>query len=153
MVQTLKGAHPMFRHSHQHHSGRVPHTDPLRRLFGLRLLAEALPEPVGQALLRAWQQPARYDGNQAIQSLHRQRPNEAALPFFPPPLLGVIAQVELEVSRRMVEIPRTAIQRETRNALLRGQAAYLHCVYNALAGQIGEAAAQAELVRRLWGIR
>ena len=58
-------------------SGRYTHTDPLRREFGLRLLSEPLPEPLRTSLIRAWRRPARFDGNQAIQSLHRQRPDEA----------------------------------------------------------------------------
>lgn len=128
-------------------TGRRAHSDPLRRLFGLRLLAESLPDPLRTALIRAWQFPARFDGKQAIQSRHRQRPDEASLSFFPPSLLGVMTMIELEVARRIVETPRTEITRETRNALLSAQAAYLGSLYAALAAQLGEAAALAEFQR------
>ena len=130
-------------------SGRYDHTDPLRRLFGLRLLAEALPEPLRVALIRAWMFPCHYDGNQAIQSLERQRPPEASLPSLPPGRLSWVSFVELGVSRRVVETARTAIQREERNRLLRSQGAYLARVYAALAAQLGEAEAQREFERLL----
>ena len=78
-------------------SGRYVRTDPLRREFGLKLLSEPLPEPLRTTLIRAWRRPVRYDGNQAIQNLHRQRPDEANLPAFPSSLLGVISLTELEV--------------------------------------------------------
>ena len=100
-------------------SGRYTRTDPLRREFGLKLLSEPLPEPLRTSLIRAWRRPVRYDGKQAIQSLHRQRPDEAALPLLPPSLLGVLSLTELEVSRRVVETPRTSISRDTRNKLLK----------------------------------
>ena len=63
-------------------SGRYLKTDPLRREFGLKLLTEPLPEPLRTTLIRAWRRPVRYDGKQAIQSLHRQRPDEASLPII-----------------------------------------------------------------------
>ncbi len=134
-------------------SGRYHHTNPLRRLFGLHLLAERLPEAVGTMLIRAWMYPGRFDGNQAIQNLHRQRYAEDTLPFLPPSLLGIVAQIELLVARRIVEVPQTEITSEARNALLRSQAAYLAHVYAALVKQLGEAAAQAEFTRRLGAVR
>jgi hypothetical protein len=130
-------------------SGRYHHTDPLRREFGLRLLAEPLPEPLGLALIRAWRRPARYDGNQAIQSLERQRLPEESLPFLPPGRLAWVSFMELGVSRRVVETARTQIKREERNALLRSQGAYLKRLYMALADQLGEANALAEFERLL----
>jgi hypothetical protein len=130
-------------------SGRYVHSDPLRRLFGLYVLAEPLPEPLRSRLIRAWMQPRRFDGNQAIQSRSRQRPDEADLLFFPPWRLSNLAQIELEVSRRVVETSRTAIKREERKKLLAAQGAYLSCLYSALAAQIGEAAALAEFERLL----
>jgi hypothetical protein len=130
-------------------SGRYAHTDPLRRLFGLSLLAEPLPEPLRTRLIRAWMQPRRFDGNQAIQSRQRQRPDEADLLFFPPWRLGNLAQIELEVSRRVVEMSRNDMKREERKKLLSSQGVYLNGLYAALAAQIGEAAALAEFERLL----
>ncbi|HLW03793.1 MAG TPA: hypothetical protein VKT82_34420 [Ktedonobacterales bacterium] len=130
-------------------SGRYVHTDPLRREFGLRLLTEPLPEPLRTSLIRAWRRPARYDGNQAIQSVHRQRPDEAALSLLSVRLLSVLSMTELEASRRVVETPRTQISRETRNTLLKAQGAYLRCLYTALATRMGEAVALAEFQRLL----
>ena len=124
-------------------SGRYTRTDPLRREFGLRLLAEPLPDPLRTTLIRAWRRPAHFDGKQAIQSLHRQRPDEASFPLMNVSLLGAISLTELEVSRRIVETPRTSISRETRSKLLRAQSAYLLSLYTALAAKLGEAAAQA----------
>ncbi len=124
-------------------SGRYVRTDPLRREFGLRLLAEPLPEPLRTTLIRAWRRPAHFDGNQAIQSLHRQRPAEASFPLMNVSLLGALSLTEVEVSRRIVETPRASISRETRSKLLRAQSAYLLCLYTALAAKLGEAAAQA----------
>ena len=63
-------------------SGRYIHTDPLRREFGLRLLCEPLPEALRITLIRAWRRPARFDGKQAIQSVHRQRADEANLAVY-----------------------------------------------------------------------
>jgi hypothetical protein len=128
-------------------SGRYVHTDPLRREFGLRLLTDPLPEPLRSSLIRVWRRPARFDGNQAIQSLHRQRPDEARLPALHARLLSVLTLTEMEVSRRVVETPRTEIKRETRNQLLAAQGLYLAALYAALASQIGEAGAQAEFQR------
>src|SRR5579872_4958456 len=96
-------------------SGRYTRTNPLRREFGLRLLAEPLPEPLRTSLIRAWRRPPHFDGNQAIQSLHRQRPDQARLFSVPPRALGLFALTELEVSRRVVEAPLASISRETRN--------------------------------------
>jgi hypothetical protein len=134
-------------------SGRYTHTDPLRREFGLLLLTETLPEPLRSILIRAWRKPRRFDGNQAIQSLHRQRTPEAAFPFLPPARLAWIVLIELEVSRRVVETSRTEIKREERNALLISQGAYLSCLHAALSAKIGEAAALAEFERLLLAVR
>ena len=76
-------------------------------------------------------------------------PTKPALPIISAGLLGLIALTELEVSRRVVETPRTSISRETRNKLLTSQGVYLRQVYAALARQLGEAAAQAEFERLL----
>ncbi len=113
-------------------SGRYVHTDPLRREFGLRLLAEPLPEPLRTSLIRAWRRPVRYDGTQALQSVHRPRPDEAGFSLMSARLLGVLALTEMEASRRVVETPRTQISRETRNTLLKAQGAYLRSLYAAL---------------------
>ena len=128
-------------------SGRYTRTDPLRREFGLRLLSEPLPEPLRTSLIRAWRRPVRYDGKQAIQGLHRQRPPEASLLALTPSLLGVLSLTELEVSRRVVETPRTSISRDTRNKLLAAQGVYLRSLYAALVFRLGEAAALAEFQR------
>ena len=130
-------------------SDRYARTDPLRREFGLRLLTESLPEPLRTSLIRAWRRPARFDGNQAIQSVHRQRPDPASFTVLTPALIGVISLTEMEASRRVVETPRASISRETHNKLLRAQGAYLHCLYAALAAQLGEAGALAEFERLL----
>jgi hypothetical protein len=130
-------------------SGRYHKTNPLRRLFGLRLLAEALPEPLRASLIHAWMLPGRYDGNQAIPGRECQRPPQERLPFLPLSLLDIFTLIELEIGRRIVEIPRTEITREERNRLLREQAAYLRSLYNALAAQLGEAAALAAFERSL----
>jgi hypothetical protein len=134
-------------------SGRYHQTNPLRRLFGLRLLAEPLPEPLRLVLIRAWMFPGRFDGNQAIQGVERQRLPEDVLPFLPPARLGWMAFIEFAVSRRIVELARTEITREERNALLRDQGAYLAQVYAALARQVGEAQAQAAFEQRLLATR
>jgi hypothetical protein len=130
-------------------SGRYTHTDPLRREFGLRLLTEPLPEPLRTSLIRAWRRPARFDGNQAIQNLYRQRPDEASLFRLKLTLLRAITLTELEVSRRVVETPRTEIKRETRNQLLAAQGLYLRALYAALVAQLGDSAALAEFQRLL----
>ena len=126
---------------------RYARTDPLRREFGLRLLTEPLPEPLRTSLIRAWRRPARYDGTQVIQSVHRPRPDEAALLLMNAHLLGVFTLTEMEAARRVVETPRAAISRQTRNALLRAQGAYLRLLYEALAARMGEAGALAEFER------
>jgi hypothetical protein len=128
-------------------SGRYTHTDPLRRMFGLHLLAEPLPEPLRTHLVRAWMQPRRFDGNQAIQSRFRQRASEASFPFLGAERLGNLTLIELEVSRRVVETSRTDIKREERNKLLASQGVYLNCLYAALVAQPGEAGALAEFER------
>src|SRR5579871_4225410 len=128
-------------------SGRYARTDPLRREFGLRLLAEPLPEPLRTSLIRAWRRPARYDGRQAIQSVHRQRPDEAGLSLMSARVLGNITLTELEASRRVVETPRTEISRETRKRLLTAEGLYLRSLYTALAARLGEAGALAEFER------
>jgi hypothetical protein len=154
-------------------SGRYGQTDPLRRLFGLRLLAEPLPAPIALMLLRAWMIPGRYNGNQAIQSAGarasvvsenagtqfpqapaaagapRLRLPEDVLLFLPAWRLDTITRIELEVGRRIVEIPRTEITRETRNHLLREQGMYLAHLYHALVAQLGEATAQAVFTQRV----
>jgi hypothetical protein len=118
--------------------------NPLLRQFGLKLLSESLPDPARLALIRAWMPPRCFDGNQAIQSLFRERLAEASFPLLPPGRVRFIMQMELEVSRRVVETSWTKITRELRNKLLRSQAAYLSALYAALAAKLGEAAAQAE---------
>ena len=130
-------------------AGRPAHSDPLRRLFGLQVLGELLPTPARTVLLRAWMQPRRFDGNQAIQSLHRQRPAEASLPLMAVSQLCLLIYMELEASRRVVETPRTEIKRDLRNALLANQGAYLSSLYAALALHLGEAAALVEFERLL----
>ena len=128
-------------------SGRYLKTDPLRREFGLCLLTETLPEPLRTSLIRAWRHPGRYDGKQALQSLYRQRPDDAQLFGMPPRLLGVMTLTELEVARRVVETPRTSISRDLRNKLLKAQGVYLRALYAALVTHLGEAAALAEFLR------
>jgi hypothetical protein len=128
-------------------TGRYTHTDPLRREFGLRLLTDTWPEPLRSILIRAWRKPRPFDGNQAIQSRARQRLPAASIPFLGAARLGNLALIELEVSRRVVETPRTEIKREERNALLISQGAYLSCLYAALVAQVGEAGALAEFER------
>ncbi len=130
-------------------SGRYLKTNPLRREFGLKLLTEPLPEPLRTFLIRAWRRPAHFDGKQAIQSLYRQRPAEASFPLMNVSLLGAISLTELEVSRRVVETPRTSISRETRNKLLAAQGVYLRSLHGALVAQLGETAALAEFQRLL----
>src|ERR1043165_5257482 len=112
----LKGActmthypHSPMSSSHPFPSDRYTQMNPLLRQFGLRLLSESMPDLARLALLRAWMHPARFDGNQAIQSLHRQRPAEASFSFFPPSKLRFITEMELAVSRRIAETSRTAI--------------------------------------------
>ncbi len=122
-------------------SGRYTRTNPLRREFGLRLLSEPLPEPLRTSLIRAWRRPAHYDGKEAIQNLHRQRPAEASLPTMHARVLGWLTLTELEVSRRVVEAPAISISRETRNRLLISQGQYLQALYAALSVQLGSAEA------------
>jgi hypothetical protein len=134
-------------------SGRYARTDPLRRLFGLQLLAEPLPEPLRPILIWAWMHPGRYNGNQAIPTRERQRLPDNVLLDLPPTRLCGYTQIELEVGRRIVELPRTEITREMRNWLLRAQATYLAALYAALVKQLGEAQAQAEFTRRIRALR
>ncbi|HLV98510.1 MAG TPA: hypothetical protein VKT82_07500 [Ktedonobacterales bacterium] len=134
-------------------SGRYTRTNPLRREFGLRLLAEPLPEPLRTNLVRAWRRPPRFDGNEAIQSLHRQRPEQARLFGMPPRALSLLTLTELEVARRVVEAPLVSISRETRNKLLAAQGVYFQYLYVALARQVGEAAALSEFERLLLAAR
>ncbi len=137
-----------------YHSGRYTHTNPLRREFGLRLLTETLPEPLRACIIPAWRRPARFDGNEAIQSVHRQRPDPAQLFGVLPRALSLLALTELEVSRRVVEAPLASISRETRNKLLAAQGVYLHALYTALSFQLGSAeAALAEFQRLLLNMR
>ncbi|HLW01479.1 MAG TPA: hypothetical protein VKT82_22675 [Ktedonobacterales bacterium] len=131
-------------------SDRYQHTNPLRRESGLRLLTTGLPEPLRWLLIRAWRRPAHFDGNEALQSIHRQRPGEAQLATLPTRLLGFFTLTELEVSRRVVEAPLSSISRVTRDRLLVAQGAYLRSLYLALATQLGSAeAALAEFQRLL----
>ena len=134
-------------------SGRYTRTNPLRREFGLRLLTEPLPEPLRTGLIRAWRRPPHFDGNEAIQSVHRQRPDQARLFCVPPRALGLITLTEMEVSRRVVEAPLVSISRETRNKLLASQGLYLQQVYVALARQIGEDAALATFQQAVDAVR
>ncbi len=134
-------------------SGRYTHTNPLRREFGLRLLCDPLPEALRACIIPAWRRPARFDGNEAIQSLHRQRPDQARLFAVPPRALALLALTELEVSRRVVEAPLASISRETRNKLLAAQGSYLQQLYTALARQVGEAAALASFQQAVASMR
>ena len=134
-------------------SGRYTRTNPLRREFGLRLLAEPLPEPLRVSLIRAWRRPPRFDGNEAIQNLHRQRPDLAQLFGLPPRVLSLLALTELEVSRRVVAAPLASISRETRNKLLAAQGLYLQQVYVTLARQVGEEAALASFQQAVEQVR
>lgn len=132
-------------------SGRYVHTNPLRREAGLRQLTEALPERLRWAIIRAWRRPPRPLHPLAapeLPSAHRQRPSEASLPGKPPYLLGLIALVELEMGRRVVEAPLASISPVARNRLLAEQGAYLRQVYAALAWQVGAEQALAELERQ-----
>jgi hypothetical protein len=130
-------------------SGRYVRTNPPRRVFGLKLLGEHLPDTLRTALLRAWLHPRHFDGNQAIQSLEREHPDAGLLFHLSLMKLRVILKIELEAARRMVEIPGTEITREARATLLRKQGIYLQQVYAALAAQGGAAAAQDEFERLL----
>src|SRR5262245_37974669 len=103
-------------------SDRYTWMNPLLRQFGLKLLSESLPDPARRSLIRAWMHPRCFDGNQAIQSLHRQRLPEASFPLLPSSRLRFLTEIELEVSRRVVETSRTEITREIRSTLLRSQA-------------------------------
>ena len=134
-------------------AGRYTRTNPLRREFGLRRLTEALPESLRRAIFGAFRHPARYDGNEAIQTVHRQRPGEAQLFCMSPRGLGILAHIELEASRRVLEAPLASISRETRNALLTSQSVYLWQIYTALARQVGETLALAEFQRLLLRMR
>ncbi|HLW00192.1 MAG TPA: hypothetical protein VKT82_16105 [Ktedonobacterales bacterium] len=128
-------------------SGRYIHTNPLRREGGLRLLTQDLPEPLRWAIIRAWRQPVHFDGNEAIQSVHRQRPDDAQLARATPRSILLLAFVEMEVARRVVEAPQASILPATRNNLLLVQGVYLRRLYLALARHIGEATALAEFQR------
>ncbi len=124
-------------------SGRYTRTNPLLREFALGRLTELLPGAVRSAIITTFRQRIRYDGNEAIQNLHRQRPGRGQLFATPPRLLWLYVRTELEVSRRVVEAPLARLSRETRNALLDAQATYLHDIYEALAWQLGDDTAQA----------
>jgi hypothetical protein len=128
-------------------SGRYTHTNPLRREAGLRLLTESLPEALRWDIVRAWRRPSPQSSMQPaleLPSAHRQRPAEASLCGKPPRMLALIALIEFDVSRRLVEALLASILPATRNALLAAQGRYLRQVYLALAQQVGEAAALAE---------
>jgi hypothetical protein len=130
-------------------SGRYARMNPLLRWCSLNLLAEPLPAPLRASLIRAWQHPGRFNGNQAIQSQERQHLPADRFPLLPPARLAWMAFMELGVSRRVVEIPRTEISQERRSALLRSQGAYLRSIYDALVAQLGEAATLAEFERQI----
>ena len=104
-------------------------------------------------LIRVWPRPPRFDGNEVIQHLHLQRPDQAQLFGMRPRALAPLALTELEVSRRVVEAPRACISRETRNKLLAAQDIYLQYLYAALMRQPGEAAALSEFGRLLAAAR
>ena len=133
-------------------SGRYVRMNPLLRWFNLKLLAEPLPAPLRAALIQAWQHPGRYDGNQAIPTRNRQRLPTESLPFLPPSLLGTYTRIELEVGRRIVEVPRTEISQQERSRLLREQGAYLAHLYAALVWQLGEPTAQAVFAQRVQAV-
>jgi hypothetical protein len=157
MVQKSKGAFTMTLFSQEpprrpFPSDRYTKTNPLRREFGLRKLAAPLPEPLASTLIQTWRHRPRYDGNEAIPSLHRPRHSQAELFDMAPARVGIFALIELEVARRVVEAPLASISRETRNTLLAAQGVYLQDLYAALERQVGERAALAEfqrLVRRV----
>jgi hypothetical protein len=129
-------------------SGRYTHTNPLRREQGLLLLTTSLPEPLRRAIITAWRHPIRrFDGKEAIQSIHRQRPSDAQLARYTPRAIGWMMLAELEVSRRILEAPLANVPRETRHTLLVGQGVYQRRLYDALAAHIGETAALAEFLR------
>jgi hypothetical protein len=131
-------------------SGRYKHTNPLRRLAGLRVLTEPLPEPLRRAIRRAWRWPGYFEvGMTALPSPHRQRPGAAEVAFAHPGRILLLAQVEMEVSRRVVEAPRVSLTPAERDSLLTQQGRYLHLLYVSLARQIGDAAALAEFERLL----
>ncbi len=124
-------------------ASRYAKTDPLRRLFGLLLLIEPLPAPAALVLLRAWMYPPHFTAEPAIPTTReRQRLPLDVLPDLPAWRLDMMAWIELQVGRRIVEVSRTAITREERNHLLREQGVYLAHIYHALVSQLGEAAAQ-----------
>ncbi|HEY7358387.1 MAG TPA: hypothetical protein VH590_18025 [Ktedonobacterales bacterium] len=134
-------------------SGRYERTNPLRREAGVRLLAEALPERLRWALIRAWRQPSYFEvGMTALPSLFRQRPGEALVARARPPVISFITLTEMEVSRRVVEAPQVSLKPEERNRLLAEQGEYLRRLYEALARQVGEAAALAEFERLLLSV-
>jgi hypothetical protein len=63
-------------------SGRYTITNPLRREYGLRLLTATLPEPLRLVILSAWRRPYLFTCQEtplAVQSAHRQRPDEATI--------------------------------------------------------------------------
>ncbi len=134
-------------------TGRYARMNPPLRWCSLQVLAASLPDPLRAALISAWQHPGRFDGNQAIPTRNSQRPPENTLPCLPPSLLGTYTLIELEVGRRIVEVPKTEISQQERSRLLRAQAAYLRALYVALARQLGEAAALAEFERLLLKVK
>jgi hypothetical protein len=136
-------------------SGRYAHTNPLRREAGLRLLTERLPEALRWAIIHAWRRPNRWVSPLAaaeVPSAHRQRPSEASLPAQTPSTLSLIALVELDVSRKVVEAPLASMSPVARHRLLSAQGAYLCGVYAALAAQVGEVAALAEFQRLILNV-
>ncbi len=134
-------------------ASRYAKLNPLLRWFNLQTLAEPLPAPLRACLIHAWQHPGRYNGQQAIQSRERQRPSEEDLSYLPAWRLDTIAHIELQVGRRIVEVPRSEIPSTTRNYLLREQGVYLAHIYQALAAQLGEAEAQAVFAQHAQAVR
>jgi hypothetical protein len=165
MVQKSKGAIPMFRRYRPLTLpqtrptpapaprpllvSRYTHTNPLFRLFWLQALAAPLPEALRPILIWTWMQPGHYNGTQAIPSRERQRLPEDDLLYLPAWRLDSMASIELELGRRMIELPRAALTREERNHLLREQGAYLAHIYAALVAQVGEATAQTVFTQRV----
>ena len=133
--------YPRLPNSYRTPPAATPAPTPCAANLACACSRESLPEPLRTSLIRAWRRPAHFDGKEAIQNLHRQRPAEASLSIINPRLLGLITLAELEVSRRVVEAPLASISRVTRNKLLASQGTYLNALYAALAIQLGSAEA------------
>ncbi|HEU5367516.1 MAG TPA: hypothetical protein VFU69_03590 [Ktedonobacterales bacterium] len=70
-----------------------------------------------------------------------ERPAEALFMQARPGTLAFLTLTEMEVSRRVVEAPQVSLKPVERKRLLTEQGMYLRRLYEALARQIGEAAA------------